>query len=134
MEYPGWENWRQWEREQCLTQKHSQKTGVPGLSNQEVGKKGLIKPRFRTGFPPFYLFIYLFVCLFVCLLFWAAPKAYRNSHARGQIGAMAALLHHSSQQLQIINPLSKGRDQTHSLMVLAGFVSAKPLRELLPPF
>ena len=40
-------------------------------------------------------------------------------------------LHHSSQQCQILNPLSEGRDGTHNLMVvLVGFVSAAPLREL----
>ena len=37
--------------------------------------------------------------------------------ARDRIGATAAGLHHSSQQCQILNPLSKARDQTHIFMV-----------------
>ena len=40
-------------------------------------------------------------------------------------------LHHSSQQHQILNPLSKARERTHNLMVL-GFISTVPQRELLP--
>ena len=62
---------------------------------------------------------------FFLLLFRAAPAGYGGSHARGQIGATAAGLHHShsnvgsepvcdphhsSQQGQIFNPLSKARD------------------------
>ena len=45
----------------------------------------------------FFVFVFLFVCLFVFLngLFRAAPAAYGNSQARGQIGAMAASVHHS---------------------------------------
>ena len=58
--------------------------------------------------------------------------AYGDSQARGQIGAVAAGLrhrqsntkselvcdlHHSSQQHQILNPLSKARDQTCNLIV-----------------
>ena len=57
--------------------------------------------------------------------------AYGGSQARGQIGAVAASLHHShsnrgskprlrlhhsSRQCQILNPLSKARDQTFVLM------------------
>ena len=42
--------------------------------------------------------------------------AYGGSQARGQIGAIAASLHHSSQQRHITDPLSKARDQTHILM------------------
>ena len=59
---------------------------------------------------------------------WAAPAAYRGSQARGPIGAVAAghshvgdpshvcNLHHSSQQHQILNPLSEARNQTCILM------------------
>ena len=64
------------------------------------------------------------VC-FYC--FRARPSTYGSSQARGQIGATAASLHHghsnsgselhlqphhSSWQSQILNPLSKARDQT----------------------
>ena len=79
--------------------------------------------------PPF---IYLFI-------FRVTPVAYGSSQARGWITAAAAghrhshsnvrfffrgffpshvcNLHHSSQQRQILNPLSKARDQTCNLMV-----------------
>ena len=43
--------------------------------------------------------------------------AYGGPQDRGLIGAVAASLHHSSQQCQILNPLTKARDQTHNLMV-----------------
>ena len=73
-----------------------------------------------------------FVCFFVCL-FRASPVAYGSSQARGLNGATPASLHHShssagsklclrpnlhrsSQQHQILNPLSNGPDQTHILM------------------
>ena len=42
---------------------------------------------------------------------------YGSSQARGQIEATAASLHRSSQQHQILNPLSKARDQTRNLVV-----------------
>ena len=76
-------------------------------------------------FKKFYLFIYLF------LLFKATPMAYGGSQARGQIGAVAASLHHShsyarskpclqptpsSWQCQIFNLLSGARDRTCILM------------------
>ena len=85
--------------------------------------------------PHLMLFIYLFIYLFICLfsLFRAVPVAYRGSLARGLIGTVAAGLyhshsnarsepclrpiHHSSRQRQILNPLSKARDQTHNLIV-----------------
>ena len=43
------------------------------------------------------LFIYFFVFLsfVVVAISWAAPTAYGGSQARGQIGAVAASLHHS---------------------------------------
>ena len=62
----------------------------------------------------------------------AAPTAFGGSQARGLIGAVVAGLgqshsnvgssyicdlHHSSQQHQILNPLSEARDQTYNLMV-----------------
>ena len=68
----------------------------------------------NMGFILFYLFI-------IFLLFRAAPKTYGSSQTRGQIGATAITLCHSTvgsklhlqptpQQLQILNPLSKARD------------------------
>ena len=57
--------------------------------------------------------VFLFVCLFV---FRAEPTAYERPQAAGQIGAVATHLHDSSQQLRILNPLSKVRDRTHVLM------------------
>ena len=68
------------------------------------------------------------------LLYRAAPAAYGGSQARGQIGAIAASLHHShsnarsephlnfhlyhsSWQHRILNPLSEARDRTQNLMV-----------------
>ena len=47
---------------------------------------------------------------FFFFFFRAAPAAYGNFQARGQIGATAANLHHSSGQPQILNPLSETRD------------------------
>ena len=42
--------------------------------------------------------------------------AYGGSQARGQSGAVAAGLYHSSRQRWILNPLSKARDRTCVLM------------------
>ena len=42
---------------------------------------------------------------------------------RGQIGATAAGLQHSSQQCLILNPLSKARDRTCILLHTSGFVT-----------
>ena len=50
--------------------------------------------------------------LFLFLYFWAAPVAYGSSMPRGRIGAVAASLHHSSQQCWVLNSLSEARDQT----------------------
>ena len=55
------------------------------------------------------VFIYL-------LLFRAAPAAYEGSQARDWIGATAASLHQSSQQLRIPDALSEAKDQTCILM------------------
>ena len=75
----------------------------------------------------FFFFFFSFFNLFFNLLFRAVPAAYGNSQARGQIGAAAASLryshsntgskricdlHHSSQQCQILKPLSEARDRT----------------------
>ena len=57
----------------------------------------------------------------VFYLFRATPTAYEGSQARGLIRAAAAALRqshsNSSQQCQILNPLSKTRDQTRNVMV-----------------
>ena len=53
---------------------------------------------------------------FIFCLFRAAPAAYRDSQARGQIRAVVADLHHGTQQHRILNPLSEARDQTCILM------------------
>ena len=72
--------------------------------------------------------VFLFVCF---LLFRAEPMAYGGSEARGLTGAIPAGLtatatpdpsricnpYYSSGQCQILNSLSKDRDQTHNLMV-----------------
>ena len=76
-------------------------------------------------------FLILFFFFFSFFLFRATPMAYGSSQVRGLIGATAAGCttatamwdpsqvcnqHHSSQQCQIPDPLSKARDQTHILM------------------
>ena len=74
---------------------------------------------------------FFFLSFFVFLSFRATLAAYEGSQARGQVGAVAAGLHHSHSstgsepclwptpqlwQRQILNPMSKARDQTHVLM------------------
>ena len=62
-------------------------------------------------------------CLFFFLIFLSfaisrvAPVAHGGSQARGLIRAVAAGLHHSSRQRQILDPLSKDRVQTCNVMV-----------------
>ena len=65
---------------------------------------------------------------FLFLLFRAVPVAYESFQDRGLIGAAAATatamwdpscvcnLHHSLQQLWILNPLNEARDRTLNLM------------------
>ena len=60
------------------------------------------------------LFIHLFYLIFG--LFRAAPALHGSSQARGRIGAGSCQPTPSSQQHQILNPLSKARDQTRVLM------------------
>ena len=88
-------------------------------------------------------------CFFFLCLFRAVPVTYGGSQPRGQIGAVAAglhhshsntrskpclwpsNLHHSSRQCRILNPLSKIRDQSCVLMdLLVRFISAEPWQEL----
>ena len=69
--------------------------------------------------------------LFSSCLFEATPVSFGDSQTRGQIGAelpayataiamldssRVSYLHHSSQQCQILSPLSEARDQTQVLM------------------
>ena len=54
----------------------------------------------------FFSFLFLFFWFF---LFRATPEAYRGSQSRGLIGTIAAGLHHSSQQCQILNPTEQGQ-------------------------
>ena len=67
----------------------------------------------------------LFVSMFVPVFFFffpfrAAPLAYGGSQARGQIGAIAAGLHHSSRQRRILNLLGEARDRTQILTDTSG--------------
>ena len=61
------------------------------------------------------IIFFLIIYLFFFLLFRATLIAYGGSQARGQIGAIAASLHHSSQQRWIPDPLNEARDQTRIL-------------------
>ena len=56
----------------------------------------------------------LIVTILFFFFFRAERMAYGGSQARGQIGAEATGLRHShsSRERQILNPLSKARDQT----------------------
>ena len=54
--------------------------------------------------------------LFIFCLFRVTSVAYGGSQARGPIGAIAAGLHHSSQQRWILNPLGEARNGTCILM------------------
>ena len=65
----------------------------------------------------FFPFSTLFFGGLFLFFFRATPMAYGGSQARGRTGAVAAGICHSSQQRQILNPLSKVRDQTCNLMV-----------------
>ena len=92
-----------------------------------------------------HVLLFLLLLLFFFLSFRATPTACGGSQARGQIRAVAASyttatarpdtslvcdLHHSSWQCQILNPLCKARDGTCILMMLVGFISDEPQREL----
>ena len=82
-----------------------------------------------SSLPPLFFFLF-----FPFLLFRAAPAAYGGSQATGYIRAAAAGLQHSHsqshsnarseprlrptpQQHRILNPPSKARDRTHTIMV-----------------
>ena len=77
-----------------------------------------------------FLLIFIFILFYFIFIFRATCEAYGSSQAGGQIRAVAASLHHhnmqdlssicdlhhSSRQHQILNPLSKARDQTRILL------------------
>ena len=126
---------------QTRNQRHSGGSSVPQATQlrfQGLSPESKVKA-FLFIFP---FFSFLFFSFF--LLFRAVSEAYGSSQARSQIRAAAAAatampvkselqllyttatampdqncdfdLHCSSQQPQILNPLSKARDQTHILM------------------
>ena len=57
------------------------------------------------------------------------PPAYTTATAMKDLSGVCNL-HHSSQKHQILNPQSEARDRTPTLMVLIGFVSTAPQREI----
>ena len=85
-------------------------------------------------FTLFYIILFYFILFYlfiICCLFRATPAAHGGTQARGWIWDVAAGLHHShtvwdlshicdlhhsSQQHQILSPLSKARDQTCILL------------------
>ena len=94
-------NWKQLPKKPCKSLISTLKKLYPQLSSGKYEEKG--KGYF------YFLFIYFF-------FLGAAPVAYGSSHARSWIGAVAAHLHCSLLQCQILNPLSKAEDWTHILM------------------
>ena len=72
------------------------------------------------------LYFWSLILILIFLFFRAVPAAYGGSQARDQIRAIAAGLHHNSQQCWILNPLSEAKDQTCILM-LVRFLSSEPL-------
>ena len=87
-----------------------------------VGDKGYIVQSFKTKVG---LLCFLFLFLFFFLIFRPTPEAYGSSQTRRQIRAAAVAyatviatwdlsrvydLHHSSQQCQILDLLSKAKD------------------------
>ena len=103
---------------------------IPASCNLEIEIKK--KKRLNFFLPPWMIVLNVFMAIYLCgtwdvyyifcsffcfLLFRATPAAYGSSQARGQIGATAAHLHHSSWQHRILNPLSKARDQTSWILI-----------------
>ena len=60
------------------------------------------------------------------------PLAYPTVTARLDLSCLCNL-YHSSQQHQILNPLSKARDRTHVARNMSGFITAESQRELQGP-
>ena len=89
----------------------------------------------------FYLFIYLAFWLFRATLqhmevprlgveLELQPPAYARATTTWDSSCVCNL-HHSSQQRRILNPLSEARDQTQTLWMLVGLLTAEPRRQLL---
>ena len=93
--------------------------------------------------------LFLFIFVFILFgLFRASLSAYGSSKARDWIQAAAATLyhshsqiwaricnlHHSSRQLQILNPPCEARGCTRFSWILVGIFTAEPQRELLFAF
>ena len=93
----------------------------------------------RCLFMSFAHFFFLFFSLGSCLPHMEVPRlgvelelqlpAYATATATWD-PSYVCNLHHSSQQCQILNPLSKTKDRTCNLMVPSWIVSAEPQREL----
>ena len=58
--------------------------------------------------------VYIYVLL--SFIFGTTPAAYGSSQARSRIRAAAAVLHHSSQQPWILNPLREARGRILTVM------------------
>ena len=74
--------------------------------------------------------------VFFCLFAFLGPHSQHmeSSQARGPVRAIAADLHHSSQQHRILNLLSKAGIEPASSWFLVGFVISEPRQELLHVF
>ena len=85
----------------------------------EWPKKWQKDQKTKTKTKPSILFTNFLLLLLLSLFGFlgATPATYGGSRARSQIGAVASSLYHSSQQRQILIPLSEARDRTHTLVV-----------------
>ena len=82
-------------------------------ASQNVSQKWfLFYARLHYPFANFQSCIIRHFFSFLFCLFRATPMDYGGTQARGQMGAVAADLHLSSHQHQILKPLSKSWDQT----------------------
>ena len=81
-------------------------------------------------------FLFCFLCLFravpaaygisrLGVKLELQPPAYTTARAVPDLSRICNL-HHSSQQRQILNPLSEAKDQTVSSRVLVEFITAEP--------
>ena len=67
-------------------------------------------------------------------LFIGTPMAYGSSQGRGQIGAVAASLHHSHSKARSLTHWSRPGIEPMSSWILVVFVTTEPLQELLKLF
>ena len=75
------------------------------------------------------MFLFCFI-LFYFLFFSAASTAYGGSQARGQIGAIAAGIHHSHGNTRSLTHWARPGMELESSWLLVRFVSTEPQREL----